>query len=577
MTEVNSISALRALAGMAPGDLAFIKGHTFLGDGGEGFFMWKTGAWFTQDTYTTPNGTFASNPYYFDNDGTIIWVGDAQKHDDSGRWVRVNYELLDVRYFGALGGALDYTSQIQRALNFGGDNISIVNAPMRGATVFIPNGAYVINSIEVPNGVSLLGDSMCGSILYGIPNSLSPTPLLTIREGVVEINISNLTFAGNNTQQGCMRFKGSLPSTPSPQLGGLQLSTFKNIKIFGFNGDGISLLGGDDARDNLPNQFLVFENVRVTRQANLDFPEAPEARCLYMKGQNAQMSFINCTFDGWESRDVNDKALFPLRENVRIENTGETTSGVISFINCTIQMANYGIRMFYAENITFDNCWFENLGVTFQIESRLVDDTPKSINVLNSRFVNAAGFGVLDVSDANIRFGHCFNITRGQVNIFNNYTSALREPEGALASAFLYAVQGNLGVNTIGNYYIGEYTDRTDGITQSIESLAETLDCIDNKMVFVSSHDDLPITTIVSKINAGESICIRATESITLFDFSVSMSPTANIFLTNRQSLKLKKEEVAWFTKIEYTTTNALGNAIYHAYQLTSLVKTSSP
>lgn len=54
----------------------------------------------------------------------------------------------------------------------------------------------------------------------------------------------------------------------------------------------------------------------------------------------------------------------------------------------------------WAENITIDNCWFESLGVAISVKSNYADknnDVPcKSINILNNRFANAAGFGSLN-------------------------------------------------------------------------------------------------------------------------------------------------------------------------------------
>ena len=71
-------------------------------------------------------------------------------------------------------------------------------------------------------------------------------------------------------------------------------SRISDINIFGFKGHGVFLEGGGDLSDYLlPNQFNVFENVRVFK--NSDFSNA-----LKLTGQQGQITFLNCEFDGFK-------------------------------------------------------------------------------------------------------------------------------------------------------------------------------------------------------------------------------------------------------------------------------------
>ena len=165
------------------------------------------------------------------------------------------------------------------------------------------------------------------------------------------------------------------PRIPNPPIdpvadGGLWHSTVKNVFITLFNGNGIFLKGGTDpsgqASSLIPNQFNIFENVRVFKNNDSNFSLYSNA--LKMTGQIGQHTFINCQFDGYRKTEPTvttyDKWI-----NVSIENITNDylTSNVVTFLNCTIQDSDYGVRINYAENVTFDNCWFENLGVAITV------------------------------------------------------------------------------------------------------------------------------------------------------------------------------------------------------------------
>ena len=105
LTIVDDFNGARALTddNKKPGDLVYIKGFTFPGDGGGGYFMWKTDDIFLTGVLST------------DNAGTVLqsWNTSLQ-----GRWVRQYDGHINVAYFGAVGAWGDNTSNIQRAIDF---------------------------------------------------------------------------------------------------------------------------------------------------------------------------------------------------------------------------------------------------------------------------------------------------------------------------------------------------------------------------------------------------------------------------------------------------------------------------
>ena len=281
-----------------------------------------------------------------------------------------------------------------------------------------------------------------------------------------------------------------------------------------------------------------------------------------MTGQIGQHTFINCQFDGF-TKTANGITTYDKWVNVSIENTGVdyVTSAVVTFLNCTIQNSDYGVRINYAENITFDNCWFENLGVALMI---LGDkECSKSINILNSRFANAAGFGSLSAPN-NIKVGQCVSVSKSVVNIYNNYVTASIPDNVSTAGFFVFASPDNNGINCYNNTFRDDNLklSKTFGIMQSnIGVVTNSIDCKSNKLVFINSSSSV-IKNIKSTINAGEILIIRANGGGIAFD------NTGNIFLTNRTTFLLANKEIASFIKIDIDPT-------FEIYQLLSFTKTT--
>lgn len=559
MTEVLNLQALRGIIGSTNGELYYAKGHSNSGDGGGGIFMWRT-----EDQFKTTNPPPIVSPgiYSIDNNGTIIQATIGGIPNDTGRWVRQYDGYINVLYFGAFGVGGLYNQQIQNAINFAELNSSDISI-LKSSTVFIPNGSYLLSNIILKSGVTILGESIDNTIIYATQGT---GYLFEIEIGPVFLNIYNLKIVGNDTNKGCFLFEAK-PGIPTPidpvADGGLWNSTIKNVIILRFNGNGIYLQGGISTGTYaylLPNQFNVFENVRVFKNNDSNFSLFSNA--LRMTGQIGQHTFINCQFDGF-TKTTSGITTYDKWVNVSIENTGVdyVTSAVITFLNCTIQNSDYGVRINYAENITFDNCWFENLGVALMI---LGDkERSKSINILNSRFANAAGFGSLPAPN-NIKVGQCVSVSKSVVNIYNNYVTASIPDNVSIAGFFVFASPDNNGINCYNNTFRDDNLklSKTFGVMQSnIGVLTNSIDCKSNKLVFINSSSSI-IKNIKSAINAGEILIIRANGG------SITFDNTGNIFLTNRTTFSLANKEIASFIKIDIDPT-------FEIYQLLSFTKTT--
>lgn len=548
MTEVTNLTELRNLP--ITTETIYIKGYDNPGDGGGGFFIWRDEPIFQTGIYST------------ENFGTIIKSSIVS--NNQGSWIRQYEGPINVLYFGAFGFGNDYTINFQNAIDFASLN-SKINPILKGSKVFIPNGSYRISNIILKNGVTILGESITSTILYATKGK-DGEYMFEMERGLVMINISNLNLSGQNTLRGGFYFKSQQP-LEAPLLGGLQNSTISNIVIFGFFGHGINLEGGGQNSEGLlPHQFNVFENVRV-----FNFSEFNNS--LRLTGQNGQITFLNCEFDGNPIRNNEDVYTFKKGVNILIRNVKQYNPAVISFINCTCQYADYGFMIEWAENITIDNCWFEQLGVAISVKSNKQDennDNPsKSINVLNNRFANASGFGSLN-APTNIKDGQCVNISKSFVTVNNNYVTVSDSKSEYLSdkAVFIIAYNNTIGgVSAQGNTFVAKKLGRTFGIMQiiDVDTTNNSIDCSGHKLLFVNKSKT-PIKTIKSSINAGEFLTIRADQG------KVTFLNTDNIFFITPNidnSFTIDNGQIVTFVKID----NIISPIIYETYQLVSIMR----
>lgn len=504
--------------------------------------------WRTDDIFKNPT----TGIYINDNNGTILKTTSSTWWN-VGRWVRQYEGHINVQYFGAFGKTQDYTTAFQNAIDFA--SLNTLNDPeLKGSVVYIPNGNYRINQLTLKNGISIIGESIEKTFIQSTDNHIVDY-MFKIEVGHVFLSLSNFSVYGRNeTNAGCFLFEAQ-PISTEPFHGGLWNSSFKNIKITGFKGHGIYLKGGVNGL--IPNQFNTFENVRINKAS--DFSNS-----LKMTGQNGQHTFLNCTFDGFNTNNSN---IFPKGHNVNISQDKNATTAILSFINCSFQEGDYGIYINYAENINIDGCWFENLGVAITIIGTEFNSC-RDITIQNNRFANASGYGSLVVAPENIKAGQCISISNSFVNVYNNYVT-VSEPNSSNInpnSSFVLATNNVLGGVAISdNVFQVNKLGKTFGVMQVVEVTSpNTINCGRNKLVFVNTSTTI-IKTIISAINASEILIIRANYGTITFD------NTNNIFLTLKSSLTLNNGEIATFVKID----NIVGSN-YETYQLVSVMKGST-
>jgi len=132
---VENIAELKEFEGF-PGIIVIVRGYYEEGDGGGGEFYWH------------PTSTDT------DNEGTIIQATGVV----TGRWIRIVYNSIILKYFGAKGdGTTDDTFSVQNALNV---------AQSLGKKVQVTKGTYLIETVYLPQSIEIEGDNSNESTYY---------------------------------------------------------------------------------------------------------------------------------------------------------------------------------------------------------------------------------------------------------------------------------------------------------------------------------------------------------------------------------------------------------------------------
>lgn len=183
---VDIINDLRSISGYS--QPIYIRGHSAIGDGGQGSFEWVDGA--------------APGTYVDDNGIIIIPLGG----DGSGAWLRQYDGAVNIRWFGA------YNDEINATLT----TAAIQSAITGYGNITSDDGTYLINNeITIPSDriIDLNGavfKAATGYITSGTGNSM-----LVLASGASNIIIKNGTLSGNYQAADLVIFP-NIAVTPNP-------------------------------------------------------------------------------------------------------------------------------------------------------------------------------------------------------------------------------------------------------------------------------------------------------------------------------------------------------------------------
>lgn len=529
----------------------YVEGYYRPGDGGGGLFHYDPYSMATPDLGIN----FLSSSM---NDPKL-----------PGRWRRQYSGHINVMYFGVTKypdyqppiGSYSNTARLQNAIDY---SFSTSALPQHSTapddlTIYFPAGSYWIDkTVVLYEQTHIKGDdgtelNIQNQVNYMFVIKRSPTNDGDVNRLYVENFIMNLGAKRENQPPlfvGGFLFEAIVTDPKNPKsAGGLWSAVIKDIKIVNMNGHGIEMRGGNSESEphigRKANQYINVDNVWIERMNE-------EKNCIRMTGQQVNVSFMNCVFS---IPYYVDKQPPDLGTNIHIDslNPGPQPdmNAQIRFINCATgggpgKAVMHAFYMRNAENITLENCWIEDTEVAINI----VDS--KAINILNTRFANAAGKGTHD--------GDCIRTSNSFVNVERNFIlTSFPETESARPARFIRGLDDNNVINARNNSFSHILLSNTYGITQYADiELVDTYylptpnpyaqvpgiqtDGKKIELIRTKPNNMKDIHRINSKIAAGEMLFLRAEDG----DFTIhAMDPVNeltghNIYLGGSSSLTVK-------------------------------------
>ncbi|WP_222183685.1 right-handed parallel beta-helix repeat-containing protein [Geminicoccus harenae] len=264
---------------------------------------------------------------------------------------------------------VDDTESIQTAISKTHDG--------KKGIIYLPAGRYFIRNLTLKSGVSLQGAGRGATVLEAIPSD--HPALITIDPGpVLHAGISRLSLRGGvdgeatNPEQWAVAFAAT-PESEGKAHGGLWWSKIEEVSVIDFD-RGLNFSGGQSDY-MLPHQFVTIRDVNILMGHLSPGPH------LKLEGQVNQFLFQQVYLDARER--CGGCAVQLLQSASAI-----TSPKLHHFDTVTIQNVSRAVEMKGAHNVTFTNCWFENVG-----EGLVVEDGSTGVTITGCRFANVGGLG----------------------------------------------------------------------------------------------------------------------------------------------------------------------------------------
>lgn len=382
------------------------------------------------------------------------------------------------------------TTRIQAAIDQMAATVPLAaGETIGGGIVLLTSPAYVAEGLVLKYGVHVVGLGQQATKIRPPSTGSTAAAVWLQDDGIVayaSIRSMSILGRGRAGMHG-IYFHAVETVQAGFTQGGLWNSTFSDLLVSGFVGEGIWFHGGGD-NFLAPIQFINLDQVEV---------ECPSTsyRALRLSGECNQVKCIGpCRFDGPGQASGGTCVLLERTVTTGGVNNGDIAPDIIEFDLASFQSNTRGATVERAQNVLFTLCHFEGLS-----EGVYVDISANNVLVDHCDFANVG-----HVPTALTGFGVKVN---GGNAIAQNNSFAYSSPTLA---ADVHYTRNNLGSGTF--QLIGTHTDstglRTSGITRQMNAAA-TLDVTGFETVYVNTSAT-PITTITSSAPTGRFLTLKA-------------------------------------------------------------------
>lgn len=442
-----------------------------------------------------------------------------------------------------------------------------------GGAVDFPPGLYCATKITRQSRVSLAGQSSRTTYLKALPSSNSdPCGFVEIADGpVVFSHMSGFTLIGSdvidtlggtvtNADQWAMYLHAKWDASYTD--GGLWQSRHSDILARNFNYGLWSRGGYTNAHTLRPNQFLIFDGVFLQVMSG--------GTALRFTGQHGQVSFRGGAAEGqaatgriyrcveldWDP----DPASTADDSSGHGESTADASgvgNAVVTPANITFsdgfspQVAEYGAYLRNTQDVTFDGCWWENMGGMIELAAN-ASVTLRSNHIANAgdgaRFVvPAAGTGFL------VKQGSGTRCVWGDGNRVVGTADEWLDGAGSSMNSVNVASFKQAGVSSKDKFNASGHKAQTVDASGGITTLG-------HYYVTVSSNSDraIKLATIDSYLAPGERLVLQGTSPFTLAETGNILLPGFGISeLTIGQQGVVVLERIAKVGTVEWQVVSA--------------------
>lgn len=365
------------------------------------------------------------------------------------------------------------------------DTAAIQNACNLFRKVDFGNADFICEKLLLGSELHITGSS---ANLWDKSLSAEAAQVIIPIDAIQMITIDNVNFRGSalNLTKMCWHIQASPGEGVTPH-GGLWWSSFSDITIRDFAGHGIWFDGGPSTGGSafmLPNQFLVFYNVRIFCGKGAPY------NAIHSTGQLGQVVFIQCQFESAQAPVRGTRTTYAVYMIEHANGVGDDGAYSITFDTCTFQNSR-GVFVRRSFEILFDNPYFEgcDYGIETASSSRITVNNAVFRNIYNG---DGTGFHVKTGSAGRT---HIVDISgRGTVE------------------------HGVVGGQDVGGETVlsGIIETTVEGITRQTSTATATITLGNHRSNLVNCTGG-SVNTIVSKVPAGEVFMIRAlTNDITI-------------------------------------------------------------